>query len=424
MKVSKYNLIITKGDRKFAYNQLRSSLLEIDDSLSLLLGMPNAKFESRDEELSKELLKVGMLCEDELVEENLVLASSKNLRFANDTARVTILPTLNCNFHCWYCYEDHHDNKMNLKDIDKVVLFCKNLINKGSIKNFHLDWFGGEPLLYFNDIVYPISMIIREHCQSCGVNFQNSITTNGYLISQVMIEKMKEIQLTSFQITLDGGKKFHNKTRFSSSERNSFDTIVGNITNLCRSIAGIHMLVRINYTPKNLDSIEEIAEVFPADVRPIIRVVPQLVWQFKASMNMIGDSLKEKMMTFIKSGYKNAFSDLGCSLCYAENMNQFVINYNLSVYKCTARDFSEKYSIGNINEKGDFIPKPYFYEYFKASYFETKSCMDCHLLPSCLGICIQRHLEHNIHKCNKNELEKSIRNKVLLYINQKNEHRE
>lgn len=31
--------------------------------------------------------------------------------------------------------------------------------------------------------------------------------------------------------------------------------------------------------------------------------------------------------------------------CYTENKDQYVINYDLSVYKCTARDFDHKYSI-------------------------------------------------------------------------------
>lgn len=418
MKISKYNLVIQKEGRKYVYNQLRSSLLEVDEELSQLLSMSNENIVLLDKELRDDLLANGMICEDGLNEENVILASSKKQRFGNDTARVTILPTLNCNFHCWYCYEKHLDSKMKADDITKVISFCRDIICNGSVKNFHLDWFGGEPLMYFDEIVFPISVAVKEICHSCNVIFRNSITTNGYFINLEMIRRMNEIDLKSFQITLDGGKQFHNKTRFSAKEKNSYDVIVRNIVRLFYAIPDIRMLVRINYTPKNIDSIEDIAESFPDDVRPKIEIIPQLVWQFKENVNLMESSLKKKMETFIKKGYRRSFARLGCVLCYAENMNQYVINYNLLVYKCTARDFSEKYAIGVLDENGKFLPKPYYYDYFIASSFENPKCLSCHLLPSCLGTCVQRHMENIESKCDKEDIENSIRNKILLYIEQ------
>lgn len=297
-------------------------------------------------------------------------------------------------------------------------MFCKELISNGICKHFHLDWFGGEPLLFFNEVVYPISETLKIACQASNVTFRNSITTNGYLITPMMVKQMQKIDLKSFQITLDGGKKFHNKTRFSRTVVNSFDVIVSNIVELCRKVSEIEMIVRINYTPKNIESIEEIAEAFPTDVRSMIDIVPQLVWQFKDGRNVMEESLRKKMETFVRSGYRKAFVNLGCSLCYAENMNQYVVNYDLQVYKCTARDFSEKYSIGYIDANGSFVPKPYYYEYFMASSFENSKCLECHLLPSCLNTCIQKHLEGNVHKCDKQYIEEDVRNRVLLYLEQ------
>lgn len=124
--------------------------------------------------------------------------------------------------------------------------------------------------------------------------FRNTITTNGYLVKSSMIEKLKEIQLTSFQITLDGGKRFHNKTRFSKDVHDSYEVITSNIIALCRAIHNIDMTVRINYTPKNMESIDEIVNVFPLDIRNKITIMPQLVWQFKDDRNMQGDDITRK----------------------------------------------------------------------------------------------------------------------------------
>ena len=77
--------------------------------------------------------------------------------------------------------------------------------------------------MYFQEVVYPISKKVQEICANNNVAFRNTITTNGYLVKSSMIEKLKEIQLTSFQITLDGGKRFHNKTRFSKDVHDSYN---------------------------------------------------------------------------------------------------------------------------------------------------------------------------------------------------------
>ena len=134
MKISKYNIYVENEGRKFVYNQLRSSLLEIDEELFQQLCVPTNDVDSLDNEILAELTANGMVCDNALKEENVVLANSKQHRFSNNAARVTILPTLDCNFHCWYCYENHHHSEMTPKNVEKVILFCKDVIKNGNIK--------------------------------------------------------------------------------------------------------------------------------------------------------------------------------------------------------------------------------------------------------------------------------------------------
>ena len=49
MKVSKYNIYVEKEDRKFVYNQLRSSLLEIDEELFRRLSVPDSEVDTLDD---------------------------------------------------------------------------------------------------------------------------------------------------------------------------------------------------------------------------------------------------------------------------------------------------------------------------------------------------------------------------------------
>ena len=111
-----------------------------------------------------------------------------------------------------------------------------------------------------------------------------------------------------------------------------------------------------------------------------------------------------------------------CATCYTDNMEQFVVNYDLHVYKCTARDFNDRYSIGVIADDGTFKPNDLFYKYYvQQSSFLCDECLGCNLLPCCMNAnsCLQKAIEGNVQQCEKDEIEmnlrKSITNKILAY---------
>lgn len=418
MKPSRYNIYLSEHERFYVFNQLSSDLREIDYELNKALI--NGEIERIiDSDLLIDLQNSHLICEDDLQEESLIICANKTFRFSNTTARITIMPTLNCNFRCWYCYETHIEGYMSGDSVQSVIVFCKNLIDSRGLKSFVLDWFGGEPLLHFDDVVYPISIAIKDYCEEKNVNFTNSITTNGFFIAEKLIPQMNEIALRSFQITLDGAKKFHDRTRFSHDRTGSYDCIVKNISLICRGITDVLVTVRINYTPTNLHTIDSIAVSFAEDIRHKIFIEPQLVWQFKDNINAITDVIAHKMETFHSLGYKTRANSLPtvCSWCYAENMNQYVINYDLKVYKCTARDFKdESHSVGVISAEGTFHPNKNYYKYFAASNFENETCLSCEMLPSCTGMCIQKKVEGTRMHCPKTEIRESVIRQLRFLI--------
>lgn len=418
-KSSKYNIYLHYKDRFYVFNQLSSDLREVDQELFEVLKNNQLHSAEIDEDTLVDLRSGQLICDEECLEENMILCTNKQYRFSNHTARVTIMPTLECNFRCWYCYESHCDGHMSKEDVKAVIAFCKAIIDGRGLRHFILDWFGGEPMLYFNEVVYPISLALKDYCREEHIRFSNSITTNGYLVKGDMMERLKDINLSSYQITLDGARDHHDKTRFLRGGTGSFDRIVENITMLCRHIDGISMTVRINYTPKNLKSIDEIAEAFPEDVRSRIFIEPQLVWQYKEDINGITDEIAEKMKAFHSAGYHTRSTTLPsvCSWCYAENMNQYVVNFDMKVYKCTARDFKNTISsIGHISKDGSFKPNDNYYKYYTSSYFENDKCLACPLLPSCTGMCIQKKIEGSIPSCPKETVLTSVTNCLKAYI--------
>ncbi|MDR0866257.1 MAG: radical SAM protein [Candidatus Symbiothrix sp.] len=420
MKASKYNIYIENSNKYYIYNQITQALNEFSKDFFFVLkdSLPLSDIDESEKELLKDK---NFICDKDLQEENIILCKNRMQRYENRLARMTVMPTLECNFKCWYCYESHIKSQMDEKVIKSIILFAKKIIAQNKLSHFILDWFGGEPLLYFNEVMYPISKEIMNLCKQENISFLHSITTNGYLITPDSVKLMKEINLNKFQITLDGSAKFHNKTRFSDTDKNTYSTIVRNIELLCNEIKDVDMTVRINYTPQNMHTIDDIALSFNENIRNKIEITPQLVWQYKnkEKINKKDDLINEKLKYFKESGYKIKDGFAPVRGCYVENMLQFVVNYDGALYKCTARDFNNKqYSIGKLSEDGDFIPNSNYYRYFTSSDFENPTCLACNLLPSCLGgSCIQKKLEQEPFSCMKDDIYSSLVNRLLSIIN-------
>ncbi len=409
MKVSRYSFFTKAKNSFLVYHQLTQSLIAVDEALFCALKEGNIA--SIDTALLNSLNSMGIVIDEDINEEAIVMTANIRERYQSDALRVTILPTLSCNFSCWYCYEKHSSSLMEQDAIFSLIDFIKRETSQRNKKTVLLDWFGGEPLLCFERVIVPISLEISEWCKQKNIHLHNMITTNGSLIDEGMAIKMSQIDLSQFQITLDGGKESHNKTRFSSKIPNSYELIVKNIHLLCKHIPNANIELRVNYTPENVNSLEEILEAFDPDIRSHVTISPHIVWQKSQHIKGLSNQIDNFIYKAINSGYHNVdFAPKSrCISCYTENMDQYVINYNLDVYKCTARDFDGKFCIGQISKDGSFIPNGLYYDYIATkSPFINDKCLKCEILPSwlCSSSCIQKTIEGEQPICYK-DLHKS-----------------
>ena len=67
--------------------------------------------------------------------------------------------------------------------------------------------------MYFKEIVYPLSKYGLELCKEKNIPYTNHATTNAYYINEEMIEIFNEIEMTTFQIPIDGHEKKHNSVK-------------------------------------------------------------------------------------------------------------------------------------------------------------------------------------------------------------------
>ena len=341
----------------------------------------------------------------------------KSVDYNDEEYYLIINPTMNCNFKCYYCYESHiKGSKVTESNLEKIKLFINNIINKNeNLKTFTIQFFGGEPLLYFDRTILPLMDFAFKKTDESGIKLNINFTTNAYLINDKMIKVFKKYNVNSLQITLDGNRKLHNEVRFVNKSRGSYDEIVLNMKKLVKN--NINVTFRINYTEKNLINLDDIFKDFEdlsLDERQKFMLSMNKVWEEK------NKELGEQVIEFKKKaeefGFKlpdSIFSDRVRHSCYADKFNQATINYNGDVFKCNARDFHKENREGVLNKYG-IINWNKKQTKRMNSKLKNKSCLECKILPICGGGCSQQALEYSHVDYCVNDYDEKKKNDIVL----------
>lgn len=415
MKISKYNVTFPFEDKIILYNTLRCTSMLLDKALAelMLQNVDNVSYiKGMHPEFYKTLVGDGYIVEDDFDEVEAV----EQLRLANLSDKsqyhLTINPTLDCNFHCWYCYESKvKDSEMSDEMVKSTVILIDRIIHDNpELKRFHIYFFGGEPLMKFDKVIKPILNAFTNKTSGKNILCTLQITTNGVLLTEEMIDFFKKCNLfTAFQITFDGYEEHHNKSRFSEEHPLSYSVLVDNIKVLVRN--GFYVTLRINYTHKNIDDLNPIIKEFEsctAEERSRIIYTPVRIWQDspkKVTKEACGNTgfneTDSKVMSIANASVDYATSlgmqvmpinsiDSVRSPCKHSYINAASVNYNGDVYKCCARAFNEENKEGRLLSDGTISWKDGVENRILRKRTEANlSCRDCIIFPICGGGCIQ-----------------------------------
>lgn len=115
--------------------------------------------------------------------------------------KITLYLTNACNLNCKYCYSINNPNG-NIIYNDEDISFLKNLILEKSkyYHNIELEFFGGEPLLKFNEIERICSSLKNLKNQ---INIIYTMPSNLLLIDDDKFKKIKELDI-NFSFSYDG----------------------------------------------------------------------------------------------------------------------------------------------------------------------------------------------------------------------------
>jgi uncharacterized protein len=411
MKPSKYNrfILLENGDY-IIFNAISCAFTKVnketfDQIEGILQQHEMDNISSATSDSIEEKLKEGsFLVPEDLDELDLLKIHYKKSCFKSHILEIIILPTLACNFNCEYCFVDRHQNSMGEEIENQVGQFVEDLIDRerGAISSLHVQWFGGEPMLAFNNIKY-LTRIFTEICKSRGIEYSAFMFTNGSLLKKRLIPEIKKQKITEIMVTIDGPREIHNQRRpFKEGKGSSYDIIISNLKSV---ISQIRTIINITVDKRNYQTIPTLIEDIRAqgllnegsmakvqfsfvNDSPFCR--PDQLFRYdnpddlKVLISFI-DKVGEYGLQHIK------LPRLAGSHCIANAMNSYIIDPFGYIFKCYINPKKE-HSIGHVSKPLNFFNANNV-KIMSFDPFSIEYCRQCEILPLCLGGCVATRLE-------------------------------
>ena len=423
----KYTLFAENPDNKdevFCVNLLSGTCFCLThEEFSILFKF--SQLDKEDKTLKKFIQQGIIINFDELA---LLKVMSRKINYSFNALKLTICPTIGCNFNCPYCFENHIPSKMSEEVQDNIINFLKKCKN---LKRLNVTWYGGEPLL-FPDVIESLSNKIIEFTKEKNINYTSNIVTNGYLLTQEIADMLNRVKVSSYQITLDGIGEKHNATRHLINGGPTFDKIVKNLKTI--KING-HISIRHNVYEENKNEVNELQN-FVNKIRIesgnniTYYAVPVagncIAEKRKENVELLKEDKKAKLEAIKDAKH---FSKGDICYCGTQTLEFIVIDTEGRLYKCWEDVDKPERSFGNIKTWNPFNPL-YSCENLDilSNYlntigsFDDLECKECVLLPFCKGNCPNKRLYYK-KKCPayKNNPEILVLEIAKRYLNKNKE---
>lgn len=408
LKPSKYNYIVKTENEDYlicnlisGYRSLRK-IRSCDADLIGLLESVEIMADDKQGNAIQSLCNAGFLIDEQENElfkvktlyENKVYASYLNL---------IIMTTGQCNFRCKYCYEDFQQGSMSEDTQKKVLKYIQKQINY--FPRISIEWFGGEPLVEMG-VIDNIMRKVKTICANRKTVYRSGITTNGYLLTPSVFDKLYHMNVFAYQVTLDGSRNEHDRQRILVDGKGTFDRIMDNLLYVRNNIkyAKAVIVVRVNLTKPIVENLPEFLELYKQKFGSDKR--------FSLSFKEAGDlgtknisGFKENLLGSQKNGTHDILKQYGLldstdynlnsaldvltpmsSLCYASLRNSYVIGPDGAVYKCTVHFDKKVNQIGYLDDRGNMILDDYLHSrWYGKETAISRRCQLCSFLPVCYG---------------------------------------
>jgi uncharacterized protein len=403
MKASRYNLLFQASDGVWlAFNGWSTALAELEpDDLpfiqALLRDPDRTPCDTPHKREIREVLVSAHFLIDDVVDEHAALKSEMMRdRFRTDALYLTIAPTMDCNFRCDYCYEEHFRVTMSRAVQEALVAFVRQ--RAPQINLLYVTWFGGEPVLpRAVDVVRDLSRAFLGIVNERGITYHASLITNGYLLTRPVMEEMAGLGIKQVQITLDGPPPIHDRRRVLAGGQGTFGRIVENLKTT-HDLAEFQ--VRINVDKRNATSALEVVEIMQ---REGIGQIPTYLAQVTSENETCGNinescfGNEEFARTEVEIYREAARRGLPVSrypkrltgaFCTADRATGYVVAPNGALFKCWNHVTADQgLAVGHLLDGTQPFHRVNEDRFLAFDPLERKECPDCFVLPLCHGGC-------------------------------------
>lgn len=344
-----------------------------------------------------ELLYIRSMCEEELIR--------------NSNLHLMMIVTRDCDFDCAYCGQKHENKRMPQSVYDSAIKYIKQSVARKDYSSVTISFFGGEPLLEYNNIVYFLKQL-AEISSELGFNYNCGMTTNAYLLSPDRFKTLCELRCLDYQITLDGMAESHNKTRYLKTGKPTWDRIVYNLIETTKTDFDFYISLRSNFNYEVFEKLEEFydfvkdnlfderIELYYETIKDHGNVNTPTV--IRGVEEIVSDSQIAKMIKSRGLRSATAFKNPCSLICRASLPNYFVVDFGGELKKCSHLLDYPGNQIGQLNEDGSTTLNVIENSKWVYRDFMTRDdCKDCKILPLCMGKRCPIDLVNNCFRCDK-----------------------
>lgn len=391
MEWSKYNyLYYSKTANSYLlYSSLSNAFIQLSKEGAEFVNDIIKDPESHDEDndLIQVLKDKRFLVSSNRTEANKIIFQTLISRYNSKSLSLTIAPTQTCNFNCPYCYEANKTGGKMTTDVQKRLI--QVIKDNKELKSIGVTWYGGEPTL-----AIPTIKRLSKELMKCVPNYSAYMITNGYLLDKI-VDDLESLKIYGIQITLDGTKETHDKTRCLKNGEPSFERILENLDIIASKNYNVDVSIRMNISKDNGEGYVKLHKLIQSRYRgKRIRLYPAFVVDYTGCNSLCyvdnksqGEFLKNLYYkhNIITSPLYPTRTNKGCM---AQTMNAFVVGPDGELYKCWHHLGDKNKSVGNIMSP-EIIQN---HEVLANSMVDNdvifdEKCIDCVLFPSCYGGC-------------------------------------
>lgn len=413
--ISRYLNVIDLGGSVLLFNGVNGCMDEVhgqpaeafrSGSSEKMNGLDNAALET----LQKRGHITALSPDEELKRfKELSRLMHENMGKDDRSGGIMLLMSYNCNLACKYCYQQEHrphKSKAVMSEAMVETIFEKQFSNiiKGAQQSFsNISFYGGEPFLPANEAV------IRK---TLGYAKKHGMPATA-ISNATMVDLMPDIFgegpgfVSRVQVSLDGSKELHDKSRVPLGGEPTYDKILKNIRMMLERKTQVS--IRLNLSRTTMESVPQLIKdlkdngilgnkyvsIYASPLHDNIAKVDATDFVDMADLSSkvfsLGIDLEHPVSMRANElsrlfQLKRGFGLTRTCFCMQTRQRSVVVDPFGDIYGCFEEAGYQQYRVGHVSETGvEFFP---LHETYKKRHIANlEECAKCSVALACGGQC-------------------------------------